>query len=92
MPPFQSPSPSFDKKKLAHIFDHDNHAKRNLFRSIVDEPLFVPRYNVSLRYEREIALDRLRRIFEAGIVSVLDFETNPMNIMTSDPSSIFSSE
>jgi acyl-CoA oxidase len=34
----------------------------------------------SLRYEREIALERLKRIFDNGFVSVTDFERNPLNI------------
>lgn len=35
---------------------------------------------MSLRYERELALERLKRIGEAGFISVFDFERNPLNI------------
>jgi acyl-CoA oxidase len=34
----------------------------------------------SLRFERELALERMKRICEAGHISVLDFERNPLNI------------
>ena len=36
-----------------------------------------------MRYERELALERLKRICEAGHVSVLDFERNPLMIFAS---------
>ena len=40
----------------------------------------VPRYNISLAEEREIALKRLKRICDAGFISVLDFKNNPLRI------------
>lgn len=47
---------------------------------MVKDPIFVPRYDVSLEFERQIALDRLKRIASNGFISVLDFEKNPLNI------------
>ncbi|KAI3654214.1 hypothetical protein MP228_000933 [Amoeboaphelidium protococcarum] len=72
--------PSFDVKQLQHLLDHDNHEKREAFKEFVKDPLFIPRFDVSLRYERELALERLKRICEAGYISVTDFEQNPLNV------------
>lgn len=51
-----------------------------LFKS--DQDLFTPRYDVSLREQKEIALRRLQRVSEIKTVSVKDFESNPDNIFT----------
>lgn len=43
--------------------------------------LLFPRYSqydISLREERELALERLRRVAHAGFISVLDFRNNPL--------------
>jgi hypothetical protein len=84
MAPYTSPPASFDVAQLKRIFDHDNFDKRDAFRALADEPLFVPRHNVSLSYERELALDRLKRVSETKMISVFDFEKNPLNIMAGE--------
>ena len=43
-------------------------------------PLFIPRYDLTLADERELALRRLRMVCEAGLISVLDFWNNPLRI------------
>merc|ERR1711971_295572 len=40
----------------------------------------VPRYNISLEEERELALRRLQRICDSEFISVLDFWNNPLRI------------
>jgi acyl-CoA oxidase len=57
-------APSFDVKKLAHLLENDNHEKRKAFKEFAKDPLFIPRFDVSLRYERELALERLKRLGE----------------------------
>jgi len=81
MAPYTPPPASFDVVELKRVFDHDNFEKRDAYRALADEPLFVPRHNVSLSYERELALDRLKRVSETKMISVFDFERNPLNIM-----------
>ena len=46
----------------------------------MSEEVMVPKYNISLAEEREIALARLKRICDAGFISVLDFRNNPLRI------------
>ncbi|EPZ31508.1 Acyl-CoA dehydrogenase/oxidase domain-containing protein [Rozella allomycis CSF55] len=71
---------SFEVSKLKHLLDHDNHENRRRLREFFRHPLFVPRYDVSMRYEREIAYERLKRIIENKFISIFDFEKNPLNI------------
>lgn len=47
-----------------------------------NKDLFLPRYNVALDEQREIALQRLRKLCEHGIISVTDFETDPRKIFS----------
>ncbi len=42
---------------------------------IVGNPLFVPRYNMSLAEERELALQRLQAVCNQKYFSVRDFLT-----------------
>jgi acyl-CoA oxidase len=72
--------PTFDVNRLTYIIENDNQAKRAAFKEFMKDPLYIPRYDISLRYERELALERLKRIAEAGFISVFDFEKNPLNI------------
>ena len=75
------PAPTFDLKAMMRLLDHDNHDERDRFRKYIkNNPLFIPRYNMSLDQEREIALKRLKSICENGFISVMDFKNNPLKI------------
>jgi hypothetical protein len=74
------PKPTFDVTQMKRLLDHDNHEMRDKFRELLKEPLFTPRFNLSLEDERELALQRLTAICRAGLISVLDFNTNPLRI------------
>lgn len=71
---------SADIQKLNELLEPDNRKTRQSLRDIFKDPIFIPRYDVSLRYERELALERLLKISQAKVFSVTDFETNPLNI------------
>ena len=53
---------------------------RAKFRNFISEPVMVPRYNISLAEERDLALRRLQRICDNKFISVLDFWNNPLRI------------
>jgi acyl-CoA oxidase len=72
----------FNSAAFLRTIDHDNFKTREAIRAVSGDPLFTPRYNVSLRYERELALEQMRKITELGVVSVRDFGRNPSNIFT----------
>lgn len=71
---------TFDLPAMTALLDHDNHEMRKKFRAFMSEPVMVPRYNIPLEEEREVALARLKRICDAGFISVLDFRHNPLRI------------
>ncbi|XP_065655803.1 uncharacterized protein LOC100202148 [Hydra vulgaris] len=72
--------PSFNVDKMKELVDHDNHAMRDEMRNFLSDPIFKPKYNISLSEEREVALQRLKKICEKGFISVLDFKNNPLKI------------
>jgi len=74
------PEPSFPIEKMKDVIDHDNHEMRDEMRSFLSDPLFIPKYNISLEDEREVALQRLQKICEKGYISVLNFNDNPLKI------------
>lgn len=71
---------SFNIPKMTELLDHDNHDMRKKFRAFMSDPVFVPKYNVSLEEEREIALKRLQAICDNKFISVTDFWHNPLRI------------
>jgi len=73
-------APEFPVQKMTHLLDHDNHEMRQKFREFISEPVMIPRYNISLAEERELALRRLQRICDSEFISVLDFWNNPLRI------------
>lgn len=71
---------TFNVEKMTELLDHDNHEMRKKFRKFMSDPVFVPKYNVSLEEEREIALARLQAICDNKFISVTDFWHNPLRI------------
>lgn len=70
-----------DRIALRRLLQHDNHENRDkMLDFMAKDPLYVPRLNVSLEFEREIALRRLQKLAHNGFISVYDFEKNPLNI------------
>lgn len=49
-------------------------------REFISEKIMTPRYNIPLEEERDVALKRMKRICDAGFISVLDFRNNPLRI------------
>ncbi|GMH40366.1 hypothetical protein BSKO_08270 [Bryopsis sp. KO-2023] len=73
-------APTFNLSELQRLLEHDNFDMRKRLKDFMDQPLFVPRYDVSLVEERELALARLLAICQRGFFSVRDFASNPLNI------------
>merc|ERR1712012_1498132 len=76
-------SPSRTSKSPSCTFFHllhDNHEMRDQFREFIKQPLFQPRFDLTLEEEREVALQRLKAVCDAGFISVLDFRNNPLNV------------
>lgn len=70
----------FSVEELQKVLDHDNHEVRQRMKEFMKQDVYIPRYDVDLREERELALERLKRICQAGFLSVTDFRHNPLRI------------
>ncbi|PAA74662.1 hypothetical protein BOX15_Mlig023627g2 [Macrostomum lignano] len=74
-------APAAAAAELKRILDHDNHEMRDQMKAFMAaDPLFQPRYNVSLEEDRELSYQRLKKVCQAGFISVLDFQNNPYRI------------
>ena len=72
------PKPDFNIRALKDLLDHDNIEMRDKFREFLKSDLFMPRYNLTLDEERDLALKRLQAICDGGFISVLNFRDNPL--------------
>lgn len=70
----------FDAEQLQRLLEHDNWETRAKLKELTKQPIFIPRYDMDLRDERELALQRLRILCHSGLFSILDFRHNPLNI------------
>jgi len=70
----------FDVQAMRKLVDHDNHQMRENFTKLLMDPIFQPRYDLTLDEERDLALKRLKAVCDAGYISVLDFHRNPLKV------------
>lgn len=71
---------NWDRNESAKLLDHHNLDTRAGLRELFKDPIFVPKYNMTLDEERQLAYDRLKTICDSGLFSVKDFWNNPRNI------------
>lgn len=72
----------FKVSALQDLLEHDNQDTRAQLRDLFKDELFTPRFNISLSEERELALNRLQKICDHKMISVLDFKNNPHRIFS----------
>src|SRR5438552_1404247 len=51
---------------LQHELDYANHEQRARMKAFFNQPLFTPRYNISVAEERQLALKRLQAVCSQG--------------------------
>jgi acyl-CoA oxidase len=74
---------SFPPEVLRDFLWHDNlETRKKMLELVTSNDLFLPKWNVPLAEQREIAFKRLQTISKAKLFSVKDFLTNPRNIFT----------
>jgi acyl-CoA oxidase len=70
-----------DVSGLHALLEHDNPELRHRMKLFfASDPIYVPRYDIDLRDDRELAFQRLTRFCRAGFVSVGDFAVDPRRI------------
>mmetsp|Transcript_3167 Transcript_3167/g.6936 ORF Transcript_3167/g.6936 Transcript_3167/m.6936 type:complete len:665 (+) Transcript_3167:191-2185(+) len=85
----QAPRRLFNVAELQHLLDHDNHDTRQAMKEVMKNPIYVPQYDMDLRDERELALQRLKGLCHAGLYSVTDFRHNPLRIFAAHECAAF---
>ena len=73
---------SFDIACMTALLEHDNRETRSSLKELFRDPLFTPRYALTLPEERELALARLQAICTNESISVRDFIHNPHRIFS----------
>ncbi|KAN0021668.1 hypothetical protein ACTFIU_003812 [Dictyostelium citrinum] len=62
--------------------DHIKVAKKKL-QEIVKDPIFAPKYNMNVQEWRELTLQRAMVIIKAGVISLAEFNRDPMKYLIS---------
>jgi acyl-CoA oxidase len=60
----------------------DNLEKRNKWFELMKNPIFTPKYMLTLDQQRELAMQRIQVVSDAKLFSIFDFENDPINIFT----------
>ena len=55
-------------RTLQDLLEYDNQQTRQALRDLFKDPLFTPRYNISLDEERELAYQRLKSICDNQLI------------------------
>ena len=67
---------------LKELLAHDSIALRNDLKEVFRDPLYIPRYQLSLEEERQLAYDRLRKLCDTGLIDVGYFGEDPRKIFS----------
>ena len=71
-----------NKQEFADIIFGDDPKKREPWFNLLKDPVFVPRYNLTLNEMRDEAFKKLKKITENKMLSINDFDTDPVNVFT----------
>ncbi|KAF9989117.1 hypothetical protein BGZ75_007489 [Mortierella antarctica] len=70
-----------DVATLSRVLAHDHHDLRlQMQKYAANDPIYIPRYDISTAAHRELALQRLERLAQQKFISVFDFEKDPLRI------------
>ena len=75
-----------ENKSIKAVLDEKlstvNANTRKILSETFKDQVFTPVYDISLRDQKELAFDRLKKVMAAKPCSVRDFLTDPNNIFT----------
>jgi acyl-CoA oxidase len=73
---------NMNKQEFSDIIFGDDPKKRARWFELLKDPAFVPRWNISLKEQRDEAYKMLKKVTDSKIISVMDFQNDPTNIFT----------
>jgi acyl-CoA oxidase len=71
-----------NKQEFADVIFGDDPKKRQPWFELLKDPVFIPRYNLSLNQMRDEAYKKLKKVTDNKMLSIDDFERDPVNIFT----------
>lgn len=71
---------SFSASEFQTYLDHDNHETRKKWKEFTKNPLFQPRFDISMQESKHLAFERLKVVAENKVFSAFDFVNNPLNV------------
>ena len=69
-------------KILNNRLNNQNRTTRNALFNLFKEDLFIPKYDISQREQKELAFKRLQKVANTKMISIKDFQKDPENIFT----------
>eukprot|EP01132_Coremiostelium_polycephalum_P002815 gene2815-3500_t len=75
----------WDKQELKDFLEAGPNAKKikQEICQLLKDPLFKPRYNMNVQQWRELTLQRAVKVIQSGLVSLAEFNRDPMRYLTS---------
>lgn len=67
-------------RRLTRVLENDNHELRDQLKTVFEDPIYAPKYQLTLDEERDLAYRRLKHLCSHRLFSVFDFETDPRRI------------
>jgi hypothetical protein len=69
-------------KVLNIRLNSNNRTTRNALSNLFKDDIFIPKYDISARDQKELALERLKKVANTKMISIRDFLKDPENIFT----------
>ncbi|EGR32602.1 hypothetical protein IMG5_076320 [Ichthyophthirius multifiliis] len=70
----------FCPKEFQRFLDNNSYETREKWKQFTKDPIFIPRHNLSLKAQKDLALERLKIVSQNKVFSVYDFSKNPLNV------------
>lgn len=76
---------NYDKKSSEYLRDMlfaDDLEKRQKWFDLMEDPIFKPKYLMTLDEQRDLAYARIKAVADAKLFSIFDFDNDPTNLFT----------
>ena len=68
--------------RLGRLLFNDKPEKIQKWHALFKDSVFFPKQNLTLDQQRDIAFKRLKKVADAKLFSIYDFDLDPKNILT----------